>query len=53
MAPGTEFARYFCAGIDPLQLSVVLVLSQFVISPACIHSRCHTMAPLKGTKSFL
>ena len=25
MAPGTEFARYFCAGIGPLQLGVVLV----------------------------
>ena len=26
MAPGTEFARYFCARIGPLQLGVVLVL---------------------------
>ena len=26
MAPGTEFARDFCAGIGPLQLGVVLVL---------------------------
>ena len=25
MAPGTEFARDFCAGIGPLQLDVVLV----------------------------
>ena len=25
MAPGTEFAHYFCAGIGPLQLGVVLV----------------------------
>ena len=25
MAPGTEFARDFCAGIGPLQLGVVLV----------------------------
>ena len=25
MAPGTEFARVFCAGIGPLQLGVVLV----------------------------
>ena len=25
MAPGTEFARDFCAGIGPLQLSIVLV----------------------------
>ena len=25
MAPGTEFARGFCAGIGPLQLGVVLV----------------------------
>ena len=27
MAPGTEFARDFCAGIGPLQLGVVLVVS--------------------------
>ena len=26
MAPGNEFARYFCAGIGPLQLGVVLVI---------------------------
>ena len=26
MAPGTEFARDFCAGIGPLQLGVVLVI---------------------------
>ena len=26
MAPGTEFARDFCAGIGPLQLGVVLVV---------------------------
>ena len=25
MAPGTEFARDFCAAIGPLQLGVVLV----------------------------
>ena len=30
MAPGTEFARNFCAGIGPLQLGVVLVLVYFV-----------------------
>ena len=29
MAPGTEFARDFCAGIGPLQLGVVLVLFFF------------------------
>ena len=29
MAPGTEFARYFCAGIGPLQLGVVLVFIMF------------------------
>ena len=29
MAPGTEFARDFCAGIGPLQLGVVLVLPFF------------------------
>ena len=29
MAPGTEFARVFCAGIGPLQLGVVLVLYLF------------------------
>ena len=27
MAPGTEFARDFCAGIGPLQLGVVLVFT--------------------------
>ena len=27
MAPGTEFARDFCARIGPLQLGVVLVLN--------------------------
>ena len=26
MAPGTEFAHDFCAGIGPLQLGVVLVI---------------------------
>ena len=26
MAPGTEFARDFCAGIGPLQHGVVLVI---------------------------
>ena len=31
MAPGTEFAREFCAGIGPLQLGVVLVLSIFSV----------------------
>ena len=29
MAPGTEFARDFCAGIGPLQLGVVLVYLLF------------------------
>ena len=29
MAPGTEFARDFCAGIGPLQLGVVLVSITF------------------------
>ena len=29
MAPGTEFARDFCAGIGPLQLGVVLVFNIF------------------------
>ena len=29
MAPGTEFARDFCAGIGPLQLGVVLVFYFF------------------------
>ena len=33
MAPGTEFARDFCAGIGPLQLGVVLV---FYIMPFCL-----------------
>ena len=28
MAPGTELARDFCAGISPLQLGVVLVAIQ-------------------------
>ena len=31
MAPGTEFARDFCAGIGPLQLGVVLVSFNFNI----------------------
>ena len=30
MAPGTEFARDFCAGIGPLQLGVVFVFLNFV-----------------------
>ena len=30
MAPGTEFARDFCAGIGPLQLGVVLVFAVFL-----------------------
>ena len=32
MAPGTEFARDFCAGVGPLQLGVVLVFydSKFI-----------------------
>ena len=30
MAPGTEFARDFCAGIGPLQLGVVLVYYNFI-----------------------
>ena len=36
MAPGTEFARDFCAGIGPLQLGVVLVylfIYLFIIEP--------------------
>ena len=32
MAPGTEFARYFCAGIGPLQLGVVLVLYIIILA---------------------
>ena len=32
MVPGIEFARYFCAGIGPLQLGVVLVLHLFKMS---------------------
>ena len=31
MAPGIEFARDFCAGIGPLKLGVVLVISLFKI----------------------
>ena len=31
MAPGTEFARDFCAGFAPLQLGVVLVSLSFDI----------------------
>ena len=34
MAPGTEFARDFCAGIGPLQLGVVLVVL-FYMSMFC------------------
>ena len=36
MAPGTEFARYFCAGIGPLQLGVVLVLLPFKLPSQCL-----------------
>ena len=32
MAPGTEFARDFCAGIGPLQLGVVLVIIIIIIN---------------------
>ena len=35
MAPGTEFACDFCAGIGPLQLGVVLV---YIFSSTSIHS---------------
>ena len=31
MAPGTEFARDFCAGIGPLQIGAVLVFFLFDI----------------------
>ena len=31
VAPGTEFARDFCAGIGPLQLGVVRVFIKFAI----------------------
>ena len=39
MAPSTEFARDFCAGIGPLQLGVVLVLMIHLLVLNCIH-RC-------------
>ena len=32
IAPGNEFARDFCAGIGPLQLGVVLVISKIQIA---------------------
>ena len=38
MAPGTEFARDFFAGIGPLQLGVVLVFLRFendIIDRSC------------------
>ena len=44
MAPGTEFARNFCAGIGSLQLGVVLVLyiditaSRFKVTPVTTHN---------------
>ena len=36
MAPGTEFARDFCAGIGPLQLGVVLVFFLSELTPFLI-----------------
>ena len=38
MAPGTEFARDFCAGIGPLQLGVVLVYLKIAMGPVNISS---------------
>ena len=43
MAPGTEFARDFCAGIGPLQLGVVLVYLRKKPKrnfPAAVRSLC-------------
>ena len=39
MAPGTEFTRGFCAGIGPLQLGVVLVISFIKLHAS--HFNCH------------
>ena len=58
MAPGTEFARNFCAGIGPLQLGVVLVL-YIVISAICsivghmwdIIGECHFFSVLSSLSS--
>ena len=36
MAPGTEFARDFCARIGPLQLGVVLVSLRFMFFKSCL-----------------
>ena len=38
IAPDTEFTRYFCAGIGPLQLGVVLVRIMFLICFFLIYS---------------
>ena len=43
MAPDTEFDLYFCAGIGPLQLGVVLVL--YFVQYA---NRRHDIYTLKG-----
>ena len=38
MGPCTAFARDFCAGIGPLQLGVVLVLSLFrLLNYLCVY----------------
>ena len=39
MAPGTEFARDFCALIGPLQFGVVLVLNLLIYKQIIVH-RC-------------
>ena len=46
MAPGTEFARDFCAGIGPLQLGVVLV-SFFIIFLWASQNHQRTIVPSK------
>ena len=42
MAPGTEFARFFCAGIGPLQLGIVLVCFPFMIKGASLLKKKQT-----------
>ena len=40
MTPSTELSRYFCAGIGPLQLGVVLVIIIIIITIIIIIISC-------------
>ena len=52
MAPGTEFARDFCAGIGPLQLGVVLV-SIVIVGKKVKNDRSHAIDSPRITKVIL